>query len=532
LTRSGLRGCSGMAAWRGLLQAPLGRIGKWGRRVTALAAAGLAGAIALGGISYATARPQTPSRVVPLVVASVGRTATGSAIPAGFLGLSIEYWAVEAYAGRDARAINPILVQLIRALAAGHPTVLRIGGVSTDKTWWPIRASRPPLGVNYALTRRRLAVIKALANAVGARLILGINLEVDSRRVASVEAKAMVADIGRRRIAAFELGNEPELYGNRNFAWYVRDGENFTGRPWSYDMAAFTRDFSTIGAVLPPAPLAGPTSGGRRWLSQLAGFVAAEPRLGLVTVHRYPLQACYNTPASPTYPTISGLLSSAASRGLADGVSPDLAVAHKSHLRLRIDEMNDVSCGNPPGVPNTFAMALWALDALFADARVGVDGVNIHTYPGAVYQLFKFRRTSTGWRALVEPEYYGLLMFAQAAPPGARLLPTSGGSEAVRIWATQDRQGSTRVVLINDDPARSYRVSLHVARARGVATLERLEAPTARASSGVTLGGQGFGPASASGVLSGQRSSLAITATAGRYTVRLPPASAALLTLR
>jgi hypothetical protein len=513
------------------MQARLGHIRKPGYLLTAMGAAGLAGAILLGSMGYAAARSQTPSRVVPLVAVSVGRTTSGSPVPTGFLGLSIEYWAVEAYAGKDPSAINPALVALIRNLGAGHSTVLRIGGVSTDKTWWPVPRSRRPPGVNYSLNSRRLAVIKALANATGASLILGVNLEADSRTVAALEARAMVSEIGRPRITAFELGNEPELYGNQNFPWYVRDGQPFTGRPLTYDMASFTREFSSVGAGLPPAPLAGPTSGGRRWLGQLGAFVSAEPRLGLVTVHSYPLQACYNTPGSPSYPTVNGLLSSAASRGLADGVAPDLAVAHSRHLRLRIDEMNNVSCGDPAGVPNTFAMALWALDALFAEARVGVDGVNIHTYPGAIYQLFRFSHADTGWHALVEPEYYGLLMFSQAAPPGARLLHTAGGNEAVRVWATRDAGGSTRVVLINDDPARSYLVRLHLARARGPATLERLQAPSAHATSGVTLGGQSFDPASNSVALSGQRSTRAITATAGKFLVRLPAASAALLTL-
>ena len=81
------------------------------------------------------------------------------------------------------------------------------------------------------------------------------------------------------------------------------------------------------------------------------------------------MQACYNTPGSPSYPTIGRLLSPVASRSLADGVAGYLSVAHRGHLPFRIDEMNTISCGNPPGVPNTFAMALWALDALFALAE-------------------------------------------------------------------------------------------------------------------------------------------------------------------
>jgi hypothetical protein len=41
---------------------------------------------------------------------------SGSTIPAGFLGLSFEYWAEENYAGKDPRAVDPVLVQLIRNL--------------------------------------------------------------------------------------------------------------------------------------------------------------------------------------------------------------------------------------------------------------------------------------------------------------------------------------------------------------------------------------------------------------------------------
>jgi hypothetical protein len=403
--------------------------------------------------------------------------------------------------------------------------------VSTDKTWWPVAGVKRPPGVNYSLTKSRLAVIKALADAVDAHLTMGINLEADSRRLAAAEGRAIVGGIGPR-LAALELGNEPELYGNQNFGWYVRDGQNVTGRPPTYDFPDFTRDFSTIAAGLPPVPLAGPASGAHRWLDELGWFTAAEPRVRVVTVHRYPLQACYIAPADPKFPTIARLLSPVASRALAGGVEPYLAVAHQRHLAFRIDEMNNVSCGNPPGVPNTFAMALWAIDVLFADAQVGVDGVNIHTYPSAVYQLFRFKQSNSNWQAFVEPEYYGLLMFSQAAPPGARLLRTTGGTADVRVWATRDPRGSIRVVLINDDTSSGHLVSIHIAGAHGPATIERLQAPGAAATDGVTLGGQSFGESTDTGLLPSQRTPSAVVAATGKYVVRMPRASAALLTLR
>ena len=43
----------------------------------------------------------------------------------------------------------------------------------------------------------------------------------------------------------------------------------------------------------------------------------------------------------------------------------------------------------------------------------------------------------------MHPEYYGLLMFAQAFPPGARLLPVSAPAGPVKVWATEAPTGSS-----------------------------------------------------------------------------------------
>ena len=99
-----------------------------------------------------------------------------------------------------------------------------------------------------------------------------------------------------------------------------------------------------------------------------------------------------------------------------------IAYAHKHGATVRIDELNSVACAGQPGVSDTFASALWMLDTLFAMARSGVDGVNIHTLPTASYRPFEFRRIRGRWLATVEPEYYALLMFEQAAPPGSHML--------------------------------------------------------------------------------------------------------------
>ncbi len=451
-------------------------------------------------------------------------------IPAGFLGLSLEYPAVTQYAGTDPAALNPVFTQLVRNLVNGGPAVLRIGGDSADWTWWPVAGVTRPPGVTFTLTPAWLSVAHALSASLKARLILGINLEADSSQLASAEAQALIGGVGSGYVRALQLGNEPELYST--FPWYrLPDGRGVPGRPHSYDFSAFLNDFTQVAGALPNVPLAGPTVGGPGWMSDLPQFLDNAPRLGVVTIHRYPLQRCFVQPGSPQYPTIANLLASASSTGLADTFVPYIALARKHGLPLRIDELNTVSCGADQAISKSFASALWALDTLFEMARVGVSGVNVHTFPGAGYDLFKFSRAGGRWRGTVAPEYYGLEMFAQAAPPGSQLLAVSGGEGTLKVWATRDARRVMRIVVLNKGTIRARVVALRLPGATRGATVERLIAPDAASRTGVTLGGRSIGPGSETGVLPGAPRLESLSRSGGAYVLRVPAASAALVTI-
>ncbi len=450
-------------------------------------------------------------------------------VPRGFLGLSIEYPALEAYAGSDPSALDPVFEQLVRNLAPGQAPILRIGGNSADRTWWPAAGVSRPAGVTFDLTRQWLEVTRALAQTLGAHLILGINLEQDSPQLAGAEGRELVNGVGPQAVRALELGNEPDLYPA--VPWYRSAGHAVLGRPKSYDEAAFTRDFAGFTGALPGVPLAGPSLSGMMWTRDLGQFLAAEPHLGLVTLHRYPLQVCLTPRTSARYPTIARLLSPATSTDLADSFAPYVALARAHGLSLRVDELNTVSCGADPAVSKSFASALWALNTLFGLARVGVSGVNVHTFPGAGYELFKISRQSGQWRAVVSPEYYGMLMFAEATPPGSHLLSVSPtGIRGVNVWATRATDGTVRVVLTNEDST-AHELAVRMPGKFKGATLARLTAPSPSASSGVTLGGQSFGAQTSTGRLAGRPDSAPVATAQGRYAVSLPAASAAMLVL-
>jgi hypothetical protein len=466
------------------------------------------------------------------VILTIGGPTAARPLPPGFVGLSLELPAVEPYAGGNPLAIDPVFLQLVRNLNWGQSPVIRIGGDSADWSWWPVSGIARPPGVTYELNDRWFRVTRALTQALGARLILGLNFEADNPALAAAEARAMSDGIGSGSIQAYELGNEPELYGT--FAWYhTAAGQGVPGRPSNYGFNSFLNDFTRVEGALPGLTLAGPTTGGPGWTPNLGQFLGAAPQVRLVALHRYPTQVCFVSPSSPHYPTIGHLLSGQASTGLANGFQPSIQLAHARGLPIRIDELNTVSCGADPQVSRTFASALWALDALFEIARVGADGVNIHTFPGAGYELFRITHASGRWLASVAPEYYGLLMFARAAPPGSRLLHISGLSgDGLKVWATRAGDGKVRVVLINKGgPTRV--VSLRTPGPAGVAALMRLTAPSVKASTGVMLGGQNFGAVTNTGLLAGQAGAgrERLEPQSGRYIVALPSASAALLTL-
>jgi Glycosyl hydrolase family 79 C-terminal beta domain len=469
------------------------------------------------------------------ITAAVGSTPLGQPLAPGFVGVSLEYSALHLYTGRDPNAVNPVLLHLIGALSQGDPPVIRIGGNSADATWWPMRRVIPPGGVSYALTPGWLRTTHALAAALGARMIMDINLAAGRPALAATEARAILRGIGRQYVAALEVGNEPDLYSQ--FTWYRdRHGRVFHARGASYGPMQFISDFSRWRAALPAVALAGPATAQLTWLSGLQQFISAEPTLGMVTIHRYPLRAGVQDPSSPLYPSILNLLGDQSSSAIAQAVAPYVAQAHAAGLPFRVDEINSASHSGQAGVSNTFASALWVLDTLFNLASVGVDGVNVHSLPHARYELFSFSHPRHHpWSAFVHPEYYGMLMFSEAFPTGAQLLPVTAPAGPVKVWATTapligSDSTVTRVVLINKDVASAHDVQVQIPGAgTAPASLEWLQAPSVTSTTGVTLGAQSFGAATKSGNLANPQAR-AVSSSGGVYSITLPPASAVLLT--
>jgi hypothetical protein len=455
---------------------------------------------------------------------------TSHAVPRlqpGFVGVSMEYCEllpgfVEDQIARQApAAASPVLANLLAGLAPGQRPVLRFGGDSADHGYWApgARAARRLRDCPYrpfALGPPIIGAVSALARSLDAHVILGLNMKAHQLSLAATEAAALARALDPPPLSgdlvdALEIGNEPDLYP----LYSTRGGFD----RYLTDFGAWTA-VARAASSDPGATVAGPSLGrlGLPWISGAGAanwgrFLGSQASPRLLTFHSYPLIK-HDCPGA-LCPSIANLLSESSSHGLAEQLAPFVA-ATPPPAQVRVDEMNSVTGEGVRGVSDTFASALWALDTLFELEAAGVSGVNVQTIQGARYALFD---NLGGGAWAVRPEYYGLLTFALASPPGSQLLSVAGALPAVKVWATSSADGQTRIVIINKDHRRHRLMLYGAATGAQSFSIERLLAPRNAASSncpppyattgicathGITLGSRGFGPP-ASGTTTGDQ---------------------------
>jgi hypothetical protein len=455
-------------------------------------------AVLLGcGAALAPAAPAKP------VWVGVDRAPVTSSLPQGFVGVALEVSTVPLWVGSATTPaqVNPVLVQLLRNLSPVGPVSIRIGGQSTDRSWWPVPNLNDPAGVTYAIGTSWAKAALLLAERIDARYVMSVNLEADSTRITQFEANQMLATIGAKYIRYFEIGNEPDLYthtpwyrvqNGKRVPWYVRIGTPYFARPAGYNEPDFLSEWQQALAAMPPnIPIAGPDTASAQWIGPFSALMGQTKRIGMLDSHAYPLFNCVTAPSNPRFPSIPHLLARSAATRIVRGATEFAPLAHHAGIPFRIDELGSVSCDGHAGVSDSFASALWATDALFEAARAGVSGVNLHSFPNSDNGLFDLADTQSGWVGDVHPIYYGALMFAQADPAGARILSIpSPPPSTLRIWATIGSDHKVRVLLINVGAHKL--VTIHAPKGFGTrdASVERLEASSVSARSGETVGGQ------------------------------------------
>jgi len=500
---------------------------------------GVTGTVASGAghttefASTHTTKPRRARRArpgqLPVAVVTIDPSASTVSVPSSYFGISTEYWALPLFE-RNMPVFERVLTML--HTQGDGPLVLRIGGDSADHSFWAPKAKKMP-GWEFAVTPAFLSRLRTLVERDRVRLIVDLNLVTDTPFTAAEWARAAETSLPHGSIIGFEVGNEPDLYERKYWeATMARSPLQSSALPLDVTASSYVDSFKEYAQVLgegaPDVPLIGPAVAHPRvsldWISTLIADERSE--LGEVTGHLYPYSACVKHPSSASYPTVSRLLSPAASSGLAKDIAGAVAVAHGAGLKLRLTELNSVTCGGKAGVSNTFATALWAPDALFTLMRAGVDGVNLHVREYAINAPFSLNRYGLNPRPLL----YGLVMFERTLGAQARLVRlhmSAPRRSNLSAWAVRVRGDILHVLLI-DKGNRNLQVDLHLP-ATGPATVQRLLAPSASSTSGETLDGQRIGP---EGTWIGTRQVGTIIAGRQGYVLTIPRRSEALVGVR
>ncbi|WP_348266029.1 glycosyl hydrolase family 79 C-terminal domain-containing protein [Edaphobacter paludis] len=446
----------------------------------------------------------TTTGAYPIRVA-LDSTRTIGAIPSDFTGLGFEISSVAV--ANLLTAANHTYVQLVRNL--GKNGVIRIGGNTSDYSSYEPQGKLLSTPKGTIVNEDSLRQLGSFLDATGWKLIWGLNLGNNTEQNAVEEARAIVR-FTKDKLLAFEIGNEPDLFGH----------EGHRPRGYSYEdyLADYRRYKSAIRAALPGVPLAGPdVAGATDWAIRFAKDEGSD--LKLLTHHYY--RGGARNPAS----TLDLLLQSDLR------LAPDLAkmkqAADGASIPFRICETNSFSGGGKPGVSDTLGSALWMLDYMLTVAWSGGGGVNMETGVNQLDFVSSYSPISDDGHGMyaAAPDYYGMLAFAQGGQGERLALDYDPGPVNVKIYAAAQDRGRMVLTIINKDVSRDVEIEFSSEQHFTHASVMRLLGQGLESRSGVTFAGAAVG---ADGTWRPAKvESITIRGKAGR--IQIPAGSAAVV---
>jgi hypothetical protein len=459
-------------------------------------------ASALASRSAFAASSTNDARVVGVVVRSDRPLHT---ISPDFMGLGYEIASV-ARPGLMSRA-NSVYVQLVRTL--GMRGVIRVGGNTADYASYAPAA--PAVSSPYG-TVVNDAVLKELGGfleATGWKLIWAFDLGRGSEMDAIAEARAVLAIAGER-LLAFEIGNEPDLFSHAKHR-----KPDYGYEDWLADYRRYKR---ALRAQFPGIPFAGPDAAVKTdWVTR---FAADEGKDAVLLTHHY-----YREGQNPGS-TIEKLL------GVDPKLQPELdqlrTASESCGLPYRICEVNSFSGGGRPGVSDTMAGALWALDYMFTLAANGCSGVNMETgvnHRGFISSYSPIGDDEQGHYS-AKPEYYGMLAFSLAGRGELLTAEVDANAAEIKAYATRPKEGTLALTLMNKGAgACILDVQIGNQSQARQASVIRLTSPAVDAKTGISLGGA---EVTSTGTWKRAKPEV-LPVRNGKLSIHMPPASAAIV---
>ncbi len=385
------------------------------------------------------------------------------AIPRDFMGLGYE---ISSVAEGPLSVEHRSDLQLVRTLS--RRGVIRIGGNTSDYSSFAANGKTVSAPKATVINEASLRALGQFLDATGWQLIWGLNLGGGTEQNAVAEAQA-VAHATKGHLLAFEIGNEPDLFGHGT-----------AHRPKSYSYDEYLREYRTyksaIRRVLPEAPFAGPDAAAATdWVTRFAADEGKDLRL---LTHHY-----YRECASKTS-TLERLL--APDPKLQPELEKLKAASASCGVPYRICETNSLCGGGKPGVSDTFGAALWALDFMWKLAWADAAGVNMETGVNQLGWISWYSPLGDdqhgGYSA--KPDYYGMLAFAQGSLGQRFATECDAGGLNLTAYASGDEK-RVAVTLVNKEARDAADASIVFDRALRAGRVMRLTGPSLESKQGI-----------------------------------------------
>jgi hypothetical protein len=413
-------------------------------------------------------------------VSAVVETASVAVIQPRFCGLSFEKNTMSqgTFTTQDAG-----MVRLFKLLG---PSLLRIGGNSVDRFNWTPNGGGTTKG---EVTRSNIDQLAQFCEATGWLCLYGVNLGGSANGSQTPEKAAEeVAYVSQRMgnwLWAIEIGNECDAYRHSDSFYPNWNVQQF--------IALWEQYRKAIVARTPNVRVTGPgdANGEDTWTVPFGEAVTKE-QIVMLTQHFY-----RSSGRKPTDTPVSLVTHDA---NLDRQLEILQAGAAKIGVPYRLTECNTYYSGQA-GASDAFSSALWSIDFMFACAFHGCAGVNFHTTGGSGAGGGYTPITHGGNHVkIVNPEYYGILLFAMAGGAGDVYRTTLDAGPLNATAYTIKTPSGLSLLLLNKDTNRSMRVTARLPQPINHADLYEMSSGAngggpamLTATTGVTLQGSAVG---------------------------------------
>ncbi|KAF2145828.1 glycoside hydrolase family 79 protein [Aplosporella prunicola CBS 121167] len=438
--------------------------------------------LAVAGLSLAAgAHAQSASATA----ASKAASASGITqyIPQDFAGFGIEPSNLFSFTGEASE--NKLTVNLMSNLAsyAGKPAHIRLGGNTQDYFLYQVDMDEWTVKTNP--NSKGQGAIASDADIIGPRffeaisrfpkgtpITFGLNLAYDDEDYEdqiALMASAALNNLTNVDLVSFEIGNEPDLYGQNGFRTGQWDGTTYVKEWKARAKAVWERVLKPAGgwsANSFEGPCTASTIGTTFEMEQLVnnGIKAnadgeTNPYLRAWNQHDY----LYFIDVSEFTLTLEWMMTLSNTVDQFKYWATQIGIALKTGLPYYLREMQSVGPTGMQGVSDTFGAALWNLNFFLYAASLNISSVEMHMTDNSYAAPWQ-PVDRNGISQHVRPVYYAYAAMAQLigsgngttqiAPLDTDGVPNDYGNY-VRMYAGYGSGELTSVVLINSKMANS-----------------------------------------------------------------------------